>query len=222
MIGPCLGTGSTARSPGPSRSWATGGRCSSCATCSSARAGSTRSPAGCPGCRAPSCPSASTSWSAPAWSAAPTTGYEPTAACEELRPIIFGLAEWGARWAFGKPREDELDPTVLMWWIRGGIDPEPFGDRRVVLHVAAARGPSYPLLVRHRPARRLALLHRPRPRGRPAPRVRARHALPDVGGRLRAPQRHARRPDPADRPPDLVLVFPEALEVLPRGALRPS
>jgi len=51
-------------------------------------------------------------------------GYQPTPACEELRPLIFGLAEWGARWAFGEPRADELDPTVLMWWIRAGIDPE--------------------------------------------------------------------------------------------------
>ena len=62
-------------------------------------------------------------------------GYRPTPACEELRPVIFGLAEWGARWAFGEPRPDELDPTVLMWWIRGGIDPAVFGERRVVLHV---------------------------------------------------------------------------------------
>jgi DNA-binding HxlR family transcriptional regulator len=61
--------------------------------------------------------------------------YHPTLACEDLRPLIFGLAEWGARWAFGEPRPDELDPTVLMWWIRGGIDPAPFGDRRVVLHI---------------------------------------------------------------------------------------
>ncbi len=62
-------------------------------------------------------------------------GYRPTQACRELHPIIFGLAEWGARWAFGEPRADELDPTVLMWWIRGGIDAAPFGERRVVLHV---------------------------------------------------------------------------------------
>ena len=61
--------------------------------------------------------------------------YRPTPACEELTPLIFGLAEWGARWAFGEPRPDELDPTTLMWWIRGGIDPAPFGDRRTVLHV---------------------------------------------------------------------------------------
>ncbi|WP_244930402.1 helix-turn-helix domain-containing protein [Nocardioides sp. W7] len=62
-------------------------------------------------------------------------GYQPTDACRDLGPIIFGLAEWGARWAFGEPRQDELDPTVLMWWIRGGIDPAAFGERRVVLHV---------------------------------------------------------------------------------------
>ena len=62
-------------------------------------------------------------------------GYRPTQACRELHPIMFGLAEWGARWAFGEPRADELDPTVLMWWIRGGIDAAPFGERRVVLHV---------------------------------------------------------------------------------------
>lgn len=66
--------------------------------------------------------------------------YRPTAACEELRPLIFGLAEWGARWAFGEPRPDELDPTVLMWWIRGGIDPDRLvdggqGGARTVLHV---------------------------------------------------------------------------------------
>lgn len=61
--------------------------------------------------------------------------YRPTPACEDLRPVVFGLAEWGARWAFGEPRADELDPTVLMWWMRDGIDPEPFGRPRVVLHV---------------------------------------------------------------------------------------
>ena len=37
-------------------------------------------------------------------------GYQPTPACEELRPIIFGLAEWGARWAFGEPRRGRAGP----------------------------------------------------------------------------------------------------------------
>ncbi|NMO92144.1 helix-turn-helix domain-containing protein [Actinomycetospora sp. TBRC 11914] len=67
-------------------------------------------------------------------------GYRPTTAGEELRGIVFGLGEWGARWAFGEPRPDELDPTVLMWWIRGGIDPAPFGRPRVVLHVRVPDG----------------------------------------------------------------------------------
>src|SRR5215218_5358456 len=61
--------------------------------------------------------------------------YTPTRAARELKPVVFGLAEWGARWAFGEPRPDELDATTLMWWIRGGIDPTPFGGRRIVLHV---------------------------------------------------------------------------------------
>src|ERR671917_350881 len=61
--------------------------------------------------------------------------YTVTAAGEALRPVVFGLAEWGARWAFGEPRPDELDPTVLMWWIRAGIDAEHLGDGRTVLHV---------------------------------------------------------------------------------------
>jgi DNA-binding HxlR family transcriptional regulator len=76
-------------------------------------------------------------------------GYRPTSACEELRPLIFGLAEWGARWAFGEPRPDELDPVTLMWWIRGGIDPAPFGGRRVVLHVQVpdARRPRFWFVV---------------------------------------------------------------------------
>jgi putative sterol carrier protein len=39
-----------------------------------------------------------------------------------LRPLVFGLADWGARYAFGDPRADELDPEVLMWWMHGRVD----------------------------------------------------------------------------------------------------
>lgn len=66
--------------------------------------------------------------------------YRPTEACADLRPIVFGLAEWGARWAFGEPRPDELDPTVLMWWIRAGIDPAKFDRPRVVVQVVLPDG----------------------------------------------------------------------------------
>jgi DNA-binding HxlR family transcriptional regulator len=68
--------------------------------------------------------------------------YVVTEAGQELRPFVFGLAEWGARWAFGEPRPDELDAEVLMWWIRGGLDPAAFGDReRVVIEVRFPQGP---------------------------------------------------------------------------------
>ncbi|MFD9700735.1 winged helix-turn-helix transcriptional regulator [Lentzea sp. NPDC059081] len=49
-------------------------------------------------------------------------GYALTPAGEALRPLVFGLADWGARYAFGDPRAEELDPEVLMWWMHGRID----------------------------------------------------------------------------------------------------
>ncbi|MET9630754.1 helix-turn-helix domain-containing protein [Lentzea sp. NPDC006480] len=49
-------------------------------------------------------------------------GYTLTPAGEALRPLVFGLADWGARYAFGDPRADELDPEVLMWWMHGRVD----------------------------------------------------------------------------------------------------
>lgn len=61
-------------------------------------------------------------------------GYELTAAGEDVRPLVFGLAEWGSRHAFGDPRPDELDPETLMWWIHGRIDSTGL-DRRAVLQI---------------------------------------------------------------------------------------
>ena len=64
-------------------------------------------------------------------------GYELTLAGEELRPLVFGLAEWGARHAFGDPRPEELDPETLMWWFHGRIDASEV-DRRAVVQVEIA------------------------------------------------------------------------------------
>jgi DNA-binding HxlR family transcriptional regulator len=64
-------------------------------------------------------------------------GYDLTEAGEDLRPLVFGLAEWGARHAFGDPRPDELDPDVLMWWLHGRIDTSDV-DRRAVVQVEVA------------------------------------------------------------------------------------
>ncbi|MGH9191309.1 MAG: winged helix-turn-helix transcriptional regulator [Acidimicrobiales bacterium] len=60
--------------------------------------------------------------------------YELTPAGEDLRPLVFGLAEWGARHAFGDPRPEELDPEVLMWWLHGRIDTSAL-DRRAVIQI---------------------------------------------------------------------------------------
>ena len=51
----------------------------------------------------------------------------------DLRSVVFGLGEWGARWQFGDPRESELDPELLMWWVHGRLDFTQWPDRRVVL-----------------------------------------------------------------------------------------
>ncbi|HET6948948.1 MAG TPA: winged helix-turn-helix transcriptional regulator [Acidimicrobiales bacterium] len=59
-------------------------------------------------------------------------GYALTPAGEDLRPLVFGLAEWGARHAFGDPRPEELDPEVLMWWFHGRIDTSEVARRAVV------------------------------------------------------------------------------------------
>lgn len=59
-------------------------------------------------------------------------GYDLTAAGEDLRPVVFGLADWGARHAFGNPRPDELDPEVLMWWLHDRIDASEVTRRAVV------------------------------------------------------------------------------------------
>lgn len=61
-------------------------------------------------------------------------GYDLTAAGEDLRPVVFGLADWGARHAFGPPEPSELDPEVLMWWINGRVDVREV-DRRTVVQV---------------------------------------------------------------------------------------
>ncbi len=63
-------------------------------------------------------------------------GYELTEAGAELRPVVFGLGAWGARWQFGEPRDDELDPELLMWWMHTRLDFSVFPDRRVVLEFA--------------------------------------------------------------------------------------
>lgn len=53
----------------------------------------------------------------------------------QLEPILFGLGEWGARWTFGEPQEEELDAALLVWWMHTRLDTSMLAGRRQVLHV---------------------------------------------------------------------------------------
>lgn len=62
-----------------------------------------------------------------------SSSYHLTAAGEELGPLIKGFAEWGAKWAFGEPQPGELNPLLLLWWMRGRVHHEALPDQRVVI-----------------------------------------------------------------------------------------
>ncbi len=59
--------------------------------------------------------------------------YLLTEAGEALRPVVMGLGEWGAKYQFGDPRESELDPELLMWWVHTRLDFSLLPDRRMVI-----------------------------------------------------------------------------------------
>jgi len=59
--------------------------------------------------------------------------YHLTRAGRQLQRVIDVLGGWGARWAFGEPRPRELDPIVLLWWMRRRVHRHRLPDRRVVV-----------------------------------------------------------------------------------------
>jgi len=59
--------------------------------------------------------------------------YVLTPAGADLRAAIFGLGEWSAKWQFGDPRERELDPELLMWWVHRRLDFSQLPDERLVV-----------------------------------------------------------------------------------------
>ena len=60
------------------------------------------------------------------------TRYQLTQAGQELSSVINALTHWGARWAFGEPDTSELDPILLLWWMRDRVYLERLPRRRVV------------------------------------------------------------------------------------------
>lgn len=65
--------------------------------------------------------------------AAHTTCYNLTDAGWELYPIIESLTRWGAKWAFGDPEPGELNPVLLLWWMRSRIHADRLPEQRVVI-----------------------------------------------------------------------------------------
>jgi DNA-binding HxlR family transcriptional regulator len=61
------------------------------------------------------------------------TEYRLTAAGRELQTVIDTLGQWGARWAFGEPRPSELDPLILLWWMRRRVEFDRLPRRRTVI-----------------------------------------------------------------------------------------
>jgi DNA-binding HxlR family transcriptional regulator len=61
------------------------------------------------------------------------TEYWLTTAGQELQIVIDVLMAWGARWQFGEPEPDELDPILLLWWMRGRVRREELPQDRVVV-----------------------------------------------------------------------------------------
>lgn len=61
--------------------------------------------------------------------------YLLTPSGEELRPLVFGLGEWAAKWTFGDPEPSELDAQLLVWWMHGRLDTSILPERRCVLEV---------------------------------------------------------------------------------------
>jgi DNA-binding HxlR family transcriptional regulator len=62
-----------------------------------------------------------------------TTEYHLTPAGEELQTVMQALQTWGARWGFGEPDPEELDPLLLLWWIRGRVRQDCLPDERTVV-----------------------------------------------------------------------------------------
>jgi DNA-binding HxlR family transcriptional regulator len=61
------------------------------------------------------------------------TEYHLTEAGQALQRVIDALGAWGARWAFGDPRPEELDPVLLLWRMKRRIRAEMLPKRRVVI-----------------------------------------------------------------------------------------
>jgi DNA-binding HxlR family transcriptional regulator len=64
---------------------------------------------------------------------AKATTYVLTDAGRALQPVIESFGAWGARFAFGEPRPEELDPALLLWKLHRRVDRAALPPGRVVV-----------------------------------------------------------------------------------------
>jgi DNA-binding HxlR family transcriptional regulator len=61
------------------------------------------------------------------------TEYRLTQAGQELWPVMNSLLVWGTRWSFGEPDGRDLDPRLLLWWMRSRICTDRLPQERIVI-----------------------------------------------------------------------------------------
>lgn len=59
--------------------------------------------------------------------------YYPTTAGEELRPVVQALGAWGYKWTAQKLRPQNLDPGLLMWFLRRRVRADSLPDEKVAV-----------------------------------------------------------------------------------------
>ena len=59
--------------------------------------------------------------------------YHLTQAGQQLEAVVDVLGTWGAQWAFGEPEPDELDPLLLLWFMRRRVNFHLLPPRRIVV-----------------------------------------------------------------------------------------
>ena len=64
--------------------------------------------------------------------------YFPTESCEELRPIILGLGNWGMKWTRQNLTTEDHDPDLLMHYLQRSIMPEKLPGTETVIRFSFA------------------------------------------------------------------------------------
>lgn len=82
--------------------------------------------------------------------------YRLTVAGEDFRPLIAMMSEWGQRWGQGLIGRDDLNPQLLLWGLRGQVDPADIPPHGLVIRFEFTGIP-----VAHRKLRYWWLLLRP-------------------------------------------------------------